>query len=129
SFCEFTEHSGAFAIVLPPLERIRLAVMCEEVIRERLEFGTDTVCVIAEEPLDGDRSSTLSAEAMLTHFFDRSAAGACHRDRRAGAIGADLLPVHESGEIHLASARPPSTRLSSRLSREKSPAFLGQTGP
>ncbi|MFF8819441.1 hypothetical protein ACF07D_15750 [Leucobacter sp. NPDC015123] len=78
--------------------------MCEEVIRKRLELGTDIACVIAEEPLDGDRSSTLSAEAVLAHFLDRSAAGACHRDRRASAIGADLLPIHEPGEEHLASA-------------------------
>jgi len=104
SLGKFAEHGGALALVMPSLQRICFAMVREQVIRKRLKFRANVVCLVAEKPLDGDRPPTLGAEAVFAHFFDRAAAGARHRDRRAGAVCADLLGVHEPGEEHLATA-------------------------
>jgi hypothetical protein len=37
----------------------------EQVIRKRLKFRANVVCLVAEKPLDGDRPPTLGAEAVF----------------------------------------------------------------
>jgi hypothetical protein len=57
---ELTEDDRTAALVQPPLEGDRTAVVRHQILRERVQLGAD-LSVVSKQLLDGDRSPALYA--------------------------------------------------------------------